>query len=44
MDVDKVERKLLALYKKMVGPGVWPRTHVIEQDAFLLSIDIKVEW
>jgi hypothetical protein len=38
MDVDKVERKLLALYNKMVGPGVWPRTHVIELDAFLLSI------
>jgi hypothetical protein len=38
MDVDKVERKLLALYKKMVGPGVWPVTHVIEWDAFLLSI------
>ena len=38
MDVDKVERKLLALYKKMVGPGVWPAGHVIENDAFLLII------
>ena len=36
--VDKVERNLLALYKKLVGPGVWPRTHVIEWDAFLLII------
>ena len=36
--VDKVERNLLALYKKMVGPGAWPRTHVIERDAFLLII------
>ncbi len=42
MDVDKVERKLLALYKKMVGPGVWPVTHVIEWDAFLLSIKMCV--
>jgi hypothetical protein len=42
MDVDKVERNLLALYKKMVGPGVWPRTHVIELDAFLLSIKMCV--
>jgi hypothetical protein len=38
MDVDKVERKLLALYKKMMGPGVWPARHVIEWDAFLLII------
>jgi len=38
MDVDKVERNLLALYKKMVGPGVWPAGHVIEWDAFLLII------
>ena len=42
MDVDKVERKLLALYQKMVGPGVWPRTHVIEWDAFLLIIKTNI--
>jgi hypothetical protein len=40
--VDKVERNLLALYEKMVGPGVWPRTHVIERDAFLLIIQTCV--
>ena len=39
--VDKVERNLLALYKKMVGPGV-PRTHGHERDAFLLIINTCV--
>ena len=42
MDVDKVERKLLALHKKMVGPGVWPAGHVIEWDAFREAINACV--
>jgi hypothetical protein len=36
MDVDKVERRLLALYKKMV---VWRGEHVMEFDAFVRIIN-----
>ena len=42
MDVGKVERELLALYKKMVGPGVWPAGQVKEFNDFARIINACV--